>query len=148
MIENYFKTAFRNSGPNEFITWLYSQGTKTAWLIHTAMSITIIISRTGLFGPCMYTAQKRTKETGDRRVPGTSVANVTAMLCKDFFWLIIIATIMASFLAHYISNQWLRNFAYRTNFNGWIFLIAGAGAILIALFTVSFRAIKLPQLTR
>ena len=106
------------------------------------MSITIFISCMGLFGLGMYTAQKRTKEIGIRKVLGASVANITAMLSKDFVVLIIIAIIIASPVAYYFSNKWLEDFVYRTNISWWIFLIAGTGALLIALFTISFQAIK------
>jgi len=63
-------------------------------------------------------------------------------LSKEFLLLILIAIIIASPIAYYFSNQWLQDFAYRTNISWWVFLIAGAGAIVIALITVSFQAIK------
>jgi len=127
---------------NESVTWLYDQEKKTAWLMNAAMVITIFISCMGLFGLGMYTAQKRTKEIGIRKVLGASVTNITAMLSREFFILILIAIIIASPVAYYFSHQWLQDFAYRTNVSWWVFLIAGAGAILIALLTVSFQAIK------
>ena len=127
---------------NESVTWLYGQEKKTAWLMNAAMVITIFISCMGLFGLGMYTAQKRTKEIGIRKVLGASVTNITAMLSKEFLILILIAIVVASPVAYYFSHQWLQDFAYRTSISWWIFLIAGAGAILIALLTVSFQAIK------
>lgn len=127
---------------NESVTRLYGQEKKTAWLMNAAMAITIFISCMGLFGLGMFTAQKRTKEIGIRKVLGASVADITAMLSKEFLLLILIAIIIASPIAYYFSHQWLQDFVYRTNISWWVFLIAGAGAIVIALLTVSFQAIK------
>ena len=117
-------------------------GEKTAWLVNVAMSITIFISCMGLFGLGMYTAQKRTKEIGIRKVLGASITNIATMLSRDFVVLIIIAIIIASPVAYYFSNQWLQDFVYRTNISWWIFAVAGLSAILIALLTISFQAIK------
>src|SRR6266536_2767673 len=146
-IENQWKkiypeTPFDYSFLNQSITQLYDQEKKTEWLMNVAMSITIFISCMGLFGLGMFTAQRRTKEIGIRKVLGASVANITAMLSKGFLALIMIAIVIASPIAYYFTNQWLQDFAYRTNISWWIFLIAGTVAILIALFTVSFQAIK------
>jgi putative ABC transport system permease protein len=138
----YPETPFDYSFLNESITWLYGQEKKTAWLTNVAMSITIFISCMGLFGLGMFTAQKRTKEIGIRKVLGASVANITAMLSKDFVILIMIAILIASPVAYYFANQWLQDFAYRTNISWWVFAAAGLSAILIALITISFQAIK------
>jgi len=127
---------------NESVTWLYGQEKKTAWLMNAAMAITIFISCMGLFGLGMFTAQKRTKEIGIRKVLGASVTNITTMLSKEFLLLIIIAIVIASPIAWYFSHQWLQDFVYRTTVSWWVFLIAGAGAMVIALLTVSFQAIK------
>ena len=76
------------------------------------MGITIFVSCMGLFGPGMFTAKRRTKEIGIRKVLGAIIANIMAMLCKDFLWLILIAIIIASPVAYYFSTQWLQDFAY------------------------------------
>jgi putative ABC transport system permease protein len=136
------ETPFDYSFLNESITRLYGQEKKTAWLINVAMSITIFISCMGLFGLGMFTAQRRTKEIGIRKVLGASVANITAMLSKDFVVLIMIATLIASPVAYYFANQWLQDFVYRTTISWWVFAVAGLSAILIALITISFQAIK------
>ncbi len=127
---------------DESITRLYGQEEKTAWLVNVAMSITIFISCMGLFGLGMFTAQKRTKEIGIRKVLGASVANIAAMLSKDFIALILIAIVIATPIAYYLMHQWLQDFVYRTHITWWVFAVAGVGAILIALLTVSFQAIK------
>lgn len=127
---------------NEAITWLYGQEQNTSWLINAAMIITIFISCMGLFGLGMFTAQRRTKEIGIRKVLGASVADITTMLSKDFVKLVLIALIIASPVAWYFMNQWLQDFVYRTNISVWIFIFAGLFAITIAILTVSFEAIK------
>ncbi len=136
------ETPFDYSFLNVSITWLYGQEKKTEWLMNAAMSITIFISCMGLFGLGMFNAQRRTKEIGIRKVLGASVVNITTMLSKDFLRLVIIALIIAAPIAYYFSNQWLQDFAYRTDISWWVFVIAGAVAIFIALLTVSFQAIK------
>jgi putative ABC transport system permease protein len=136
------ESSFDYSFLNESISWLYGQEEKTAWLVNVAMSITIFISCMGLFGLGMFTAQRRTKEIGIRKVLGASVANIAAMLSKDFVMLIIISIIIASPIAYYFMHQWLNDFAYRTNISWWVFMLAGLSAIFIGLVTVSFQAIK------
>ena len=96
----------------------------------------------GLFGLGMFTAQRRTKEIGIRKVLGATVANITAMLGKDFLKLVLISFFIACPVAYYFSHQWLQDFTYRTDLNWWVFALAGAIAILIAILTIGFQAIK------
>ncbi|HXB44655.1 MAG TPA: ABC transporter permease [Puia sp.] len=133
---------FNYSFLNEAISWLYGQEQNTAWLVKVAMGITIFISSMGLFGLGMFTAQRRTKEIGIRKVLGASVSDIAAMLSKDFVQLIVIAIVVASPIAWYFMNHWLEDFVYRTDISWWIFGLAGVFAITIALLTVSFHAIK------
>ena len=135
-------TPFDYSFLNDSINWLYGQEDSTIWLVDVAMSITIFISCMGLFGLGMFTAERRTKEIGIRKVLGATVADITAMLSKDFVKLVLIAVVIASPVAWYFMNKWLQDFAYRTTISWWIFAVAAASAILIALFTISFQAIK------
>ncbi|HMJ47149.1 MAG TPA: FtsX-like permease family protein, partial [Ferruginibacter sp.] len=104
--------------------------------------LTILISCLGLFGLAAYTAERRTKEIGIRKVLGATVQNVLFLLSADFLLLVFIAFIIAFPLAWWAMHSWLQDFAYRININWGIFLAAGAAAILIALVTVSFQAIK------
>jgi ABC-type antimicrobial peptide transport system permease subunit len=127
---------------NESIGWLYGQDEKTAWLVNAAMIITIFISCMGLFGLGMFTAQRRTKEIGIRKVLGASVSDIAVMLSKDFLILVLLAFLVASPIAYYFSHQWLKDFVYRTNISFWIFLLAGSAIIVVALLTVSFQAFK------
>ncbi|MDO6434425.1 ABC transporter permease [Flavitalea sp. BT771] len=133
---------FRYSFLNESIAFLYGQEENTAWLINVAMSITIFISCMGLFGLGMFTAQRRTKEIGIRKVLGASVSDIAVLLNRDFVVLVIIAFIIAAPVSWYFMHQWLQDFAYRTPLSWWVFGVAGIATVLIALLTVSFQAFK------
>ena len=133
---------FNYSFLNESISWLYGQEEKTAWLTNAAAIITIFISCMGLLGLTMFTAKRRTKEIGIRKVLGASVMNITTMLGKDFLQLILVSFVIASPIAYYFSHEWLQNYTYRTNITLWIFILAGVMALIVALLTISFQAIK------
>jgi putative ABC transport system permease protein len=104
--------------------------------------LAIFISCLGLLGLASYSTIQRTKEIGVRKVMGASVSNIVNLLSKDFLKLVCISFLIAAPLAWYFMHGWLKDFAYRININWWIFLIAGVTAVLIALFTISFQAIK------
>ncbi|MGC4101702.1 ABC transporter permease [Ferruginibacter sp.] len=104
--------------------------------------LAIIISCLGLFGLAAYTAERRTKEIGVRKVLGASVASVTGLLSKEFLKLVAIASLVAFPIAWWAMNSWLQNYQYRISISWWVFILAGTVAMLIALFTVSFQAIK------
>jgi len=127
---------------NESITWLYDQETKTAWLMNVVMFITIFISCMGLFGLALFTAEQRTKEIGIRKVLGATVTNIVTLLSRDFVLLVVIALIVVSPVAWYLMNRWLEDFAFRIHIGWWVFILAGSMAVLIALCTVSFHAVK------
>lgn len=140
--EFYPDDKFEYSFFDDTIKALYEQEQKTTQLMITAMATAILISCMGLFGLATFTARQRRKEIGIRKVLGASVAGIIAMLSKDILRLVIIAMIIASPVAYYLMHQWLQGFAYRVNVNSWLFLLSGAGAVLIALLTISFQAIK------
>jgi ABC-type antimicrobial peptide transport system permease subunit len=104
--------------------------------------LAIIISCLGLFGLAAYTAERRIKEIGVRKVLGASISNITTLLSKDFLLLVFISCLVAFPLAWWMMHNWLQNYKYHIEISLWIFLIAGVVAILIALITVSFQAIK------
>jgi putative ABC transport system permease protein len=104
--------------------------------------LAILIACLGLFGLATYMAEQRTKEIGVRKVLGASVSNIVSMLSKDFLKLVIISAVIAFPLAWWFMHKWLEDFAYRINIGWWIFIAAGAIALLIALLTVIFQAIK------
>jgi putative ABC transport system permease protein len=121
---------------------MYSSEQKVAVLSRYFATIAIIISCLGLFGLAAFTAQKRQKEIGIRKVVGASVNNIAMLLSKDFIKLVLIAILLAFPLAWWAMNQWLEGFAYRVNINAGVFLMAGTSIIFITLLTVSFQAIK------
>lgn len=112
-------------------------GTLSKWFAVFA----IFISCLGLFGLVSLAAAQRTKEIGIRKVLGASVANILALLSKDFLFLVLIAVLIAFPLAWWGMSKWLQEFAYRIAIPWWLFLLAGAGAALVALATVSVRSI-------
>lgn len=104
--------------------------------------LTILIACLGLFGLATYSAEQRVKEIGIRKVLGASVSSIVAMLSKDFLKLVLIAAVIAFPLSWFAMHNWLQDFAYRIDISWWIFAIGAAVAGLIALFTISFQAIK------
>jgi len=104
--------------------------------------LAIFISCLGLLGLAAYSMLQRKREIGVRKVLGASVSEVVKLLSKDFLKLVIIAFIIATPLAWFVMNTWLADFPYRITIQWWMFLVAGSCAILIALVTVSFHAVK------
>ncbi len=115
---------------------------RTGTLAGLFAGLTIFISCLGLFGLATYMAEARVKEIGVRKVLGASVADITALLSKDFVKLVIIAIIIASPISWLAMHKWLENYGYRINISLLVFISSGLLAIAIALFTVSFQAIK------
>ena len=104
--------------------------------------LAIFIACLGLLGLATFIAEQRTKEIGIRKVLGASLSGITALLSKDFIRLVVIAILIATPLSYYFMDRWLQAFAYRIDIPWWVFIAAGFLAILIALITVSFQAIK------
>jgi putative ABC transport system permease protein len=104
--------------------------------------LAVIISCLGLFGLAAYTAERRTKEIGIRKVLGASVTGITGLLSKDFLRLVFISAVIAFPLSWWFMHKWLQNYAYRISINWWVFIIAGLLALLIALITISFQSIR------
>ena len=104
--------------------------------------LVILIACLGLVGLSIFTAKRRTKEIGIRKVLGASVNSLFALLSKEFLWLVIIAFLISTPLAWWAMNNWLQNFAYRTSISWWVFAVAGLSALSIALITVSVQSLK------
>lgn len=121
---------------------LYKSDIKTSKLIFSFSVIAIIISALGLFGLAAFTAERRTKEIGIRKVLGASVAHIVNLLSRDFVMLVCISILIASPIAWLLMNKWLQDFAYRISISAWIFITAGVFAIIIAVISVSVQAIK------
>lgn len=104
--------------------------------------LAIFISCLGLFGMASFTAEQRTKEIGIRKVLGASIINIVKLISKDFLMLLLISNVIAWPVAYYLMQKLLNNYAYRTGIALWVFLIAGAMAVIIALFTVYIKIIR------
>ena len=133
---------FEYSFLDEHFAEMYTADRAVSKVVGILAGLAILISCLGLFGLASYSAERRVKEIGIRKVLGASVQNITAMLSKDFIKLVIISNLIAWPLAWIGVSRWLQDFAYRVPVSWWVFIVAAAIALLIALFTVSFQAIK------
>jgi putative ABC transport system permease protein len=120
----------------------YETETRVSVLANYFSALAIIISCLGLFGLVAFTAQKRRKEIGIRKVVGASVNSITMMLTTDFLKLVVVAVLIAFPVAWYIMHQWLQGFVYRIDIGPLVFVIAAASIIIITILTVGFQAIK------
>ena len=102
----------------------------------------IFISCLGLLGLAMFTAEQKTKEIGIRKVLGASMPSIVTLLSKEFLSFVMLAFLIASPLAWWAMHKWLQDYAYRVDIGWWVFAVAGILALLIALFTISFQAIR------
>ncbi len=115
---------------------------RTATLASLFAGLTIFISCLGLFGLATYMAENRTREIGIRKVLGAGIGTITTLISKDFIKLVLIAIVIASPVAWWAMNQWLSTFKYHINVGWKVFFVSGSLAIIIALLTVSYQAIK------
>ena len=145
------KARWKSFGPEEPIDYAfmdelynktYETEQKTGSILNIFALLTILVACLGLFGLATYTAEQRSKEIGIRKVLGASVSQVTNMLSREFIKLVLIACVIAFPLSWWAMHKWLQDFAYRINITWWVFVLAGVAALFIALFTVSFQAIK------
>ncbi len=127
---------------DENLAALYAAEQQTAELLMWAAGLAILIACLGLFGLAAFTAERRTKEIGVRKVMGASVASLVGLLARDFLQLVAGAFVLAVPLAWFALEWWLGNFAYATS-PGWtVFVLAGMLALSIALLTISYQAIR------
>lgn len=148
---NTIKAIFKKYNPDypfeyTFVSDDYAQKfketQKIGQLSRLFAGLAIFISCLGLFGLAVYTAERRTREVGIRKVLGASVSSITTLLSKDFLKLVGIACVIAFPVAWWVMHNWLQHYEYRIEISWWIFLAAGFLAILIALITISFQSIK------
>ena len=121
---------------------LYRSEKRMGTIFSIATLLSIFVACLGLFGLAAYTAERRTKEIGVRKVLGASVQTIVVLLSKDFIKLVLIAAVIAFPIAWWYMNEWLKDFAYRIEISWWMFIAAAAVALVITLLTVSFQAIK------
>jgi ABC-type antimicrobial peptide transport system permease subunit len=120
----------------------YKQENQLAQLYKIFSAIAIFLSCMGLYGLASFMAAQRIKEVGIRKVLGASSANIVYLFSKEFVILIGIAFAIATPIARYFMQQWLQDYVYRINISWWLFASAGLVAIIIALATISYQAIK------
>jgi len=120
----------------------YKQESQLSQLYKIFAAIAIFLSCLGLYGLASFMAVQRIKEVGIRKVLGATAGNIVYLFSKEFIILIAIAFLIATPLAWYFMHQWLQDYAYRIDISWWIFLVGGIAAIVIALATISFQAIK------
>ena len=144
-------TTWHNLNPNEPFEYSfldkdfqknYDAENKLSAIVGYFTIIAILISCLGLFGLATFSAEQRIKEIGVRKVLGASVTSILTLLSKDFIKLVGISIVIASPIAWYVMNKWLQEFAYRIHISWMVFAITTIIALLIALLTISFQAIK------
>jgi putative ABC transport system permease protein len=120
----------------------YRSDRRFARLFSVFAFLAMFIACLGLFGLATFTAQKRTKEIGIRKVLGATVDQIVFLLSRDFTMLVLIAFIISIPIAWYIMQQWLQDFAYRIDIEWWMFAIAGILAFVIANITIGFQSVR------
>ena len=134
--------SFQFSFLDESLNQLYSEEVRIGQLVGTFALLAIVVACLGLFGLAAFTAEQRTKEIGVRKVLGASVRSIILLLSKEFAWLVLIANVIAWPVAYFVVGDWLQNFAYRVDVAWWVFALAGVTALLIALGTVGYQALR------
>jgi putative ABC transport system permease protein len=125
-----------------FQRYRYSDDVKVSKVFTFSSILAIVLACMGLFGLASYTAERRIKEIGIRKVLGASVSNIILLLNKDFSLLVLIANVIAWPVGYYVMHRWLQDFAYRAGIAWWIFVLAAVMAFIITLLTISYQSIK------
>jgi putative ABC transport system permease protein len=139
---NFSMQPFEHHFLNDEFNDMYQAESRVSTVLTIFSVITILISCLGLFALIAFITHQRTKEIGIRKVLGATATSVVVLLSKEFVKLTVIAILIASPIAWYLMNQWLQDFAYRIEISWGVFVMAGFMAIAIAMFTVSFQAIR------
>ena len=142
MVKNDKNDPFEYHFLNDQLALFYIEDGRRQTILIWAALATILIACLGLFGLATYSAEKRIKEIGVRKVLGASVLNLASLLSKDFLKLVFIANGIAFPVAWWATTKWLQEYAYHVDVQWWVFAIAGISACGLALVTVSYQAIK------
>jgi putative ABC transport system permease protein len=134
--------AFEYTFLNEDYQTMYASEQLVSVLSRYFAGLAVVISSLGLLGLAVFTARKRQKEIGIRKVVGATAGNIAIMISRDSLKLVIISMLIAFPLSWWLMNKWLHDFEFRITIGPDIFLIAGMVVVLITLFTISFQAIK------
>lgn len=147
----YISSTWKKISPNtpyeyqfldEHFATLYATDKKVSRVVSSLAVLAIIIACLGLLSLASYSAQRRIKEIGIRKVLGSSVMNSVTLLSKDFVKLVIIANVIAWPLGWLVISKWLQDFAYRIDISWWVFVLAGLGSLMIALLTVGTQTLQ------
>ncbi len=111
-------------------------------LVRIFAALTIFVACLGLFGLASYAAEQRTREIGIRKVLGASIPRLSGLLCRQFLVLVGAAAVISWPVAYLVMRSWLGGYAYRTTLSAWIFVLAGAVALAIAMLTVGYQALR------
>jgi predicted permease len=127
---------------DENIDRFYQKERQINSLITTFTVLAVFISCLGLFGLSLFMVEQRTKEIGIRKTLGASVSHLVGLMSKDFLLLVVVANVISWPVSYFIMNKWLQNFVYRINFELWVFALAAALALFIALLTIAYQTFK------
>jgi putative ABC transport system permease protein len=127
---------------DDHFTEVYRADAQVSRMVGILAILAILISCLGLFGLASYSAERRVKEIGIRKVMGASVQHIVGLLSRHFIKLVLIANLIAWPLAWWVLHRWLQDYAYRVDISWWVFILAGVMALLIALVTVSILAVR------
>jgi len=133
---------FTSTSLQDTVDRLYLEENRAALLMQSATVIMILVSCMGLFGLALFSASRRAREIGIRKVLGATEAGVSLLLSREFLLLVITAIVIASPLAWFLANSWLRDLGYRTEVDGWVLAEAGAATLVLAVVTVGFQAFR------
>ena len=148
---NHLQKTWKSSVPDipleyafvdESVEKQYGNEQKMQGIFYGFAALSLLIACLGLFGLSIFVVERKVKEIGIRKVLGASVTGIVGLLSGDFLKLVLIAAVIAFPFAWYFMREWLQDFAYRVDMGWWVFVAAGATALVIALVTISFRAIK------
>lgn len=120
----------------------YASENRVASLSIWFAGLAIVVSCLGLFGLAAYSAERRTKEIGIRKVLGSTASGIVVLLCKDFIRLVLVAILISVPVSYYLLNEWLNNFAYSITLEWWFFILAALVSLLIAVITTGSQAVR------
>jgi putative ABC transport system permease protein len=133
---------FEYSFLDESIDKMYKSEEQYSKVITIFSVVALFIACLGLLGLASFVTEQRKKEIGIRKVQGASVKSIVQLISNEFLILVIVSNIIAWPVAHFFMKKWLTSFAYRIDISLWTFISSGLLALLIALITVSFQAVK------
>jgi ABC-type antimicrobial peptide transport system permease subunit len=127
---------------DEQIDEMYRTEEKAGQLLRTFAVLAIFVACLGLFGLASFMAERRTREIGIRKVLGASVPQLAILLCREFFFLVLLANVLIWPVAYWVLGNWLKNYAYRIPLSPLVFVFALGAALVITIITVSFQAVR------